>query len=154
MLYTFVIYYIIVSLATGTPSTLLWCYPRTVFTHNGSCFTVNGLCVVIGLEKFFSKLDDEHKTMFKEILKNNKEALKLTFVFIDIPSSFKKYEYEEWYKNNFDMDDGIWIGSGVTQQYVIKLSTQPAKISNIDGEHAVVVKNGIPRVIKLINEIK
>jgi len=114
----------------------------------------NGLCVIIGLEKFINKLDDEHKNIFKEILNHNKESLKITFVFIDIPSAFKKYEYEDWYKNNVDSDDGIWIGAGVTQQYVIKLTVQPSKISNIDNEYGIVVKNGIPHIVKLINEIK
>ena len=80
--------------------------------------------------------------------------MKINFVFVDVPSSFKKYEYEEWYKSNFDLDDGIWIGFGVTQQFVIKLNLQTAKLSNIDNEHAIVVKNGMPMLIKLVNEFK
>ncbi|MBQ2872657.1 MAG: type VII secretion protein EssC [Bacilli bacterium] len=114
----------------------------------------NNLCVVIGFEKFYNKLDEEHKIMFKEILSHNKESLKINFVFIDIVSGFKKFEYEEWYKNCFDTDDGIWIGAGVTQQYVIKLLIQPSKLSNIDNEYGIVVKNGMPTLIKLINQIK
>ena len=54
--------------------------------------------------------------------------------------------------SNFDTDDGIWIGFGVTQQFVIKLSLQSAKFSNIDSEYAVIVKNGMPIMIKLMNE--
>ena len=112
----------------------------------------NKMFVIVGFEKFFEKLDDEHKKIFKDILKHNKEALKINFIFVDIPSSFKKYEYDEWYKSNFDTDDGIWIGFGVTQQFVIKLSLQSAKFSNIDSEYAVIVKNGMPIMIKLMNE--
>ena len=112
----------------------------------------NKMFVIVGFEKFFEKLDDEHKKIFKDILKHNKEALKINFVFVDIPSSFKKYEYDEWYKSNFDTDDGIWIGFGVTQQFVIKLSLQSAKFSNIDSEYAIIVKNGMPLMIKLMNE--
>lgn len=114
----------------------------------------NNMCVIIGLEKFYSKLDEDHKKEFKEILNHNKETLKINFVIVDIPSGFKKYEYEEWYKNNFDTDDGIWIGFGVTQQFVIKLMIQPQKITNIENDHGVVIKNGMPEVIKLINEFK
>ena len=112
------------------------------------------VCVVVGFDKFYSKLDDGHKKIFKEILNHNKEALKIIFVFVDIPSSFKKYEYEDWYKNNFDTDDGIWIGMGVTQQFVIKLLIQSTKLSSIDNEYAVVIRNGMPTIIKLINQIK
>lgn len=114
----------------------------------------DSLCVIVGFDKFYSKLDVEHKNIFKEILNNNSEALKINFVLVDIPSSFKKYEYEEWYKNNFDLDDGIWIGYGVTQQFVLKLLLQTTKLSNIDNEYGVVIKNGMPEVVKLVNEIK
>lgn len=114
----------------------------------------NSLCVVIGFEKFLNKLDDEHKNIFKDILKHNKEALKINFVFVDIPSAFKKFEYEEWYKNNIDNDDGIWIGYGVTQQFVLKLLLQVSKLSNIDNDYCIVIKNGMPEIVKLINEIK
>ena len=114
----------------------------------------NSLCIVVGFDKFYNRLDEEHKNLFKEILKHNKETLKINFVFLDIPSAFKKYEYEAWYREYFVNDSGLWIGFGVTQQFAIKLMIQPAKISNIDNDYAVLVKNGMPEVIKLINEIK
>lgn len=114
----------------------------------------NSLCVIVGFEKFLNKLDDEHKNIFKDILKHNKETLKINFVFIDIPSAFKKFEYEEWYKNCIDNDDGIWIGYGVTQQFVLKLLIQVSKLSNIDNDHCIIIKNGMPEIVKLINEIK
>lgn len=120
-----------------------------------SISAVNRNCIVIlGIEKFLNKLDDEHKEMFTKILKNQKEVLKLTFIFIDIPAAFKKYEYEEWYKECINSNDGIWIGSGITSQYTIKLSTQPNKINTIENDYAVVVKNGIPSIVKIVNEIK
>ena len=114
----------------------------------------NNLVVIIGFEKFFNKLDDEHKKIFKEILSHQKEALKIIFVLIDLPSSFKKYEYEEWYKNNVNASEGIWIGLGVTSQYVLKLNIQPSGINAIDNNYAICIKNGMPTVVKIINEIK
>lgn len=109
----------------------------------------NSLCVIIGIEKFMDKLDEEHINIFKEIINHNKN-----FVFIDVPSWFKKFEYEEWYKNNVDTDDGLWIGSGVVQQYALKILIQPAGIANIENDFGIVLKNGMPTVVKLINEIK
>ena len=52
----------------------------------------NTAVLVLGIEKFISKLDDEHLKAFKEILNNNKETAKINFIFVDIPSAFKKYE--------------------------------------------------------------
>ena len=114
----------------------------------------NNFVVIIGLDKFLSKLDDEHKNIFKEVLAHEKETLKITFALIDIPASFKKYEYEEWYKNSVNSYDGMWIGSGVSGQYTIKLNIQPNGINTIDGEYCVISKNGMPTIVKMINEIK
>ena len=43
---------------------------------------------------------------------------------------------------------------GVTQQFVIKLLIQSTKLSSIDNEYAVGIRNGMPTIIKLINQIK
>ena len=110
--------------------------------------------VVIGFSKFYDKLDDDHKKSFKEILANNKEYPKVNFILIDIPSGFKKYEYEDWYKNNFDTNNGIWIGQGLSQQFVLKTIVQQAMLSNINNQYAIVIKNGVPILIKILNEIK
>ena len=114
----------------------------------------NNVYVILGIEKFYSKLDEEHKKIFKEILSFNREVLKINFIFIDIVSAFKKYEYEEWYKTNVDNDDGIWLGFGVSQQSVIKILLQSSKISSIEKDYCVLIQNGMPTVIKYINEFK
>lgn len=112
------------------------------------------LVIIVGIEKFIEKLDSEHKDIFYQILNNQRETLKLTFVFIDNPNSFKKYEYDDWYKDNVDSYDGLWIGEGVGQQYAINVNFQPNNSTNIDNDYGIVVTNGMPVVIKLINEIK
>ena len=114
----------------------------------------NLLVVIVNFEKFYSKLDDSHKTIFKDIMSNNLDALKINFVFIDIPSAFKKYEYEDWYKKVVNTSEGLWIGSGVTQQFVLKMTIQPSGIATIDNEYGILIKKGVPSIIKLINEIK
>ncbi len=132
---------------------------QDVLTNNNMNFRSvekysNLAVVVIGFSKFYDKLDDDHKKAFKEILANNKEYPKVNFILIDIPSGFKKYEYEDWYKNNFDTNNGIWIGQGLSQQFVLKTIVQQAMLSNINNQYAIVIKNGVPILIKILNEIK
>ena len=114
----------------------------------------NTLCVIIGLDKFLNRINDESKEKLQKVLKDQVETLKLLFVFIDTPSSFKKYEYDEWYKSCVNANDGIWVGQGLNQQFAIKTSVQISSYSNIDNEHCAVVKNGMPVIVKTINEIK
>ena len=114
----------------------------------------NTLVIVIGIDKLISKLDDEHKQIFKDIISSNKEALKVTFAFIDVPANFKKYEYDDWYKNNVDNNNGLWIGQGFAQQFVIKSIISPSNTAKLDKDYAIIVRNGLPTIIKLINDIK
>lgn len=114
----------------------------------------NNLCIIFGINKFMNKLDDEHKTIFKKIIQNNKEALKINFVFIDVPSNIKTFEFEDWFKNTVNLNEGIWIGGGFAQQFILKSVMQPQGISNIDNEYGIYLKNGIPTIFKIINEFK
>ena len=114
----------------------------------------NNLCIIIGINKFINKLDDEHKNIFKNIIQNNKEALKINFVFIDVSSNIKTFEFEDWFKNNTNLNDGIWIGSGFTQQFILKSVIQPQGISSIDNDYGIYIKNGLPTIFKIINEFK
>jgi len=114
----------------------------------------NSLIVILGTDKFYNSLDDEHKTIFKELLETQKELLKINFVLIDSMVSINKYEYEDWFKNNSNPDNGIWIGEGATNQYVIKLSISSSSFNLIEKDYCVVVKNGLPTIVKYINELK
>ena len=114
----------------------------------------NNLCIIFGISKFMNKLDDEHKTIFKKIIQNNKEALKINFVFIDVPSNIKTFEFEDWFKNTVNLNEGIWIGGGFAQQFILKSVMQPQGISNMDNEYGIYLKNGIPTIFKIINEFK
>ena len=112
------------------------------------------LVVIVGLDKFYSKLSSESKELFASILKENKETNKISFVCYETPGNCKKYEYEEWFKSNINLNNGIWIGAGLTQQYLLKSQVQSTAYSNIDSNHCIVLKNAVPVIVKLINEIK
>ena len=114
----------------------------------------NNLVVIFGIDKLIGKLDDEHKDALFDVIQNQKEVLKINFLLIDTPLAFKPYEYEDWYKAGFDSSNGIWVGMGAGNQYTINLSSTPSYINTITNDYAVVSKNGIPVVVKLINEIK
>ena len=112
------------------------------------------LCIILGFDKFYSKLSSENKELFNKILYNSKEYGEICFMLFDIPTNFKKYEYEIWFKDNINTSDGIWIGPGFTQQFLLKTQIQLSSFSNISSEYGVVIKNEMPVIIKLINEIK
>lgn len=112
------------------------------------------IITIIGFDKFYSKLDDDHKKALQKVFTDNKEEPKFNFVCIDVPATFKKYEYDEWYKSSFDSGNGIWVGPGFGQQFVLKAQNNLTAFSTINTEYACVIKNSSATVTKLINKIK
>ena len=78
------------------------------------------ISVIIGLNKFINSLTQEDQDTFTSLITKAKETLKVHFIFIDVPSGFKPYEYESWYKNAINDTSGLWINDGFAEQYIIK----------------------------------
>lgn len=112
------------------------------------------LCVIIGFNKFIDSLQKEEKDKFINILKKAKENLKIHFIFIDIPSGFKPYEFEQWYKSSINTSSGLWVGDGFAEQFLIK----PTKVIQdyyalVGNNYGYIVENGQVRFIKVIEKM-
>lgn len=112
------------------------------------------MCVIIGFDKFISSLSKEDKDNFINILNKAKETLKVHFVFIDIPSGFKPYEFEAWYKASINPSSGLWVGDGFAEQYLIK----PTKVIQdyyaiIGNNYGYIVENGQVKFIKILEKM-
>lgn len=112
------------------------------------------MCVIIGFDKFISALSQEDKDNFINILNKSKETLKVHFILIDVPSGFKPYEYESWYKASMNASSGLWIGDGFAEQYLIK----PTKVIQdyydiIGNSYGYIVENGQVKFIKIVEKM-
>ena len=59
--------------------------------------------------------------------------------------------YENWYKKTIDPSNGLWLGSGVLDQYTIKLAISPRTLrQELKQGFAVLVVKGRPFIIKLL----
>ena len=112
------------------------------------------IAFIIGFDKFISSLSSEDKETFLNILSKAKNSLKIHFIFIDVPSGFKPYEYESWYKTSIDSSTGLWIGDGFADQYLIK----PTKVVQeyyaiIGNSFGYIVEKGQVKLIKVIEKV-
>ena len=101
------------------------------------------LCVLIGFDKFIGSLSAEDKNKFINIINKSKDSLKVHFIFIDIPSGFKPYEFEAWYKATINPSTGLWVGDGFAEQYLLK----PTKVIQdyyeiIGNDFGYIIENG------------
>ena len=110
----------------------------------------NTICVIIGIDRFLSDLDDG-ETEFYEMLNKATEYGNYNFIISENATKFKNHEYDEWYKKYVINDDGIWIGKGINDQYVINVNTSDGGIvNNCNSSFGYIVKDETPTFIKLL----
>lgn len=110
----------------------------------------NKVCLIIGLDKFVNDLDNAEKG-FYEILKRASELKNYNFIIVESLSKLKSHEYDEWYKNYVTGDSGIWVGNGVSEQYIINVNTRDKNIINRCGESfGHVIRREQATVVKLL----
>ncbi len=112
-------------------------------------------CFIYGLYSFMNKLSDEAKKRFGECMKKDAQMNLISFVIIDNPDVIKPFTYEEWFKVGADLTKGIWIGSGVADQTLFKIS----KITRDDREEipndfGYVINNAKLYKVKLLTDFK
>ena len=117
------------------------------FEEKDSKNTIN---VIIGIDKFLNNLDGgEDKLM--EILRNIETTENCSFIIIDNVNKIKNHEYDEWYKAYVLADNGIWIGNGVDDQYLIKINSIGRNLINRCGlSYGYIINQGEPTMIKLL----
>lgn len=88
---------------------------------------------------------------FMEMLKQAEIMKSCNFIITENASKLKSHEYDEWYKEFVQSDMGIWIGNGMSNQYVIKTNMISNDIiNNCGNSFGYVVTQGEPTLIKLI----
>ena len=102
---------------------------------------------------FKNKLNDENKNKFNDFFSKSKDLGIISFVIIDSIDKIKKFEYDTWFKENYNNTEGIWIGNGLNDQFTMKVSvrTDDSK-QNITDDFCFVLKRGKPILVKYISD--
>ena len=106
----------------------------------------------MGIYDIYTTFNINFKKEFNNILKilNDKENFSL--LFIDNSTNIKKLEFEEFYRNNINNSNGIWIGNGINEQMLFKYGRLPKEYrENITSKYGFIIENGLVFKIKLID---
>lgn len=108
------------------------------------------VCFIIGLDKFINDANIGESN-FYSLLKEAEQLKNYSFVLIDNFNKIKSHEYNEWYKNYVSGDSGIWVGNGVGNQYLIKVSASYKSMPNNCGNSfGYLIKQENATMIKLL----
>ncbi|MDD6223500.1 MAG: type VII secretion protein EssC, partial [bacterium] len=80
-----------------------------------------GIIMIYGLNKFVSKIKDTSKLV--KLTQLIKEYEKVSIIAIDDVAKIKAYNFESWFNGIFSVNEGIWIGKGLADQGLFRLST-------------------------------
>ncbi len=108
--------------------------------------------VIVGLKLFYDRLTDDGKEKFKVMMEKAETYYKIHFVIVESLSQFNGYSYDPWFKRTVPGTDGLWIGDGVADQYLLKVG----KITNtlyeeIGNDFGYFFNKGKLTLIKLLS---
>ena len=91
-----------------------------------------------------------YKTTIEALLEKLRKS-NCSVVILDAVQQLKSVEFDPWYKNYVVNTEGIWVGSGIADQFVIKYNQSSNKLDNhCNMNFGYVVKNGNAKFIKLL----
>lgn len=125
-------------------------YNKAIFNNKKKIY-----CIIVGIESFKSRLNDENKTKFAELFNNGKDLGIVNFVIVDSIDKIKKIEIESWYKNCVNNNFGIWIGNGINDQFSLKISQKIEEMKeDVPNNFCFVIKRGKVQYVKYVENLE
>lgn len=110
------------------------------------------LVVINSLSMLKSALSDTAYEKLALILEKGKTEYNINFVIAEQVKNISSVSFEKWYKLNVSPSDGIWIGSGITEQYQMKANKTTAEMhDDITHEFGYSLIKGKCVKLKLLN---
>ena len=108
--------------------------------------------LINGLDMLRNNLSIDDQNTLNDILLGLKQKQHIKVIISDSISKIKNFEYDEFYRENIQPIYGIWIGSGITEQYTLKSSTYTKETrSQIENDFGYNINRGTATLIKLLD---
>ena len=109
--------------------------------------------VITGFKRLYDALSDDGKDKLNLLLENAEAAYKLHFILFENGTSFQEFTYAAWFKKHVKGSNGIWIGDGVSDQYILKLNKITSDLyEDIGYEYGYLIMKNKPYLMKLLQE--
>ena len=103
---------------------------------------------ITGVEKYKDMIDESKIDELNDTLKKIPNS---NIIYVDDVFKLKKMIFEPWYSDYVVNSNGIWIGSGVGEQSVLRASTITKKHNLVlKNNFAWIFKNGDTELIKIV----
>ena len=90
--------------------------------------------LIFGLKALYAKLKSKSKENLEALLDKGDAMYNVHFIVIDSVDDVDFYSNQDWFRHKFAGTDGIWIGNGITDQSLFRLSKTSISLSEDIGE--------------------
>lgn len=112
----------------------------------------SGVILIYGLNKFINKLSNA--TKLNELINNIKKYEKISLIIGEDYNKIKNYCFESWFTSIFNLNNGIWIGRGITDQNLLRLTSVSKEMTkDYKNDMGYLVDDGMALLCKLIDFI-
>ena len=74
--------------------------------------------IIHGFESLRGNLEGEHAEKLDLLLERGKAALNVSFLIVEREKNLSGLAYEKWFKDHISLADLIWVGPGISDQYL------------------------------------
>lgn len=129
---------------------------KTALENGSECEPFEETVVLINsLAQLKGALSGDANEKLSLILEKGSADYKINIIIGEQVKAISSYGFEKWFKSNVSSADGIWVGSGITEQYQMKASKTTAEMhEDITSDFGYSLIKGRAVKIKLLNESK
>ena len=114
--------------------------------------TNTSVIFIYGFDAYKNKLSSEDQKLFFNLLTDLKNKKNTKVIIAEAVSRLKGYEYEDFFRSNVQATYGIWVGSGITDQFTIKSSTYNKETrGTIENSFGFNIIKGTAKLVKLLD---
>jgi len=109
------------------------------------------MVLVFGLTALLSVLSSDAREKFATMVEKSEPALGCSFILMDSVGAIGSIAYEPWLKESTAPGEGIWVGDGLTDQYVLAPAATSSELYEPVGpQFGYVLCKGKPHLAKLV----
>lgn len=109
--------------------------------------------IFVGFKKMYEQLSADAKEKLNILIEKAESFYKLHFVIVESLNQFNTYSYDAWYKRQITGAEGLWVGDGVADQYMLKINKVTSDLYDENGnEYGYVFVRNKPALVKLLSQ--
>lgn len=109
--------------------------------------------VICGIKKLFDRLSADGKEKLSLLIEKAHSCYKLRFVIVDSLTQLNACAYDDWFKQHLAGVEGLWIGYGVADQYLLKVGKLTTDLyEEVGATYGYFIAKGRATLVKLLSD--